>query len=393
MTELLVKAFVKDKDNIGSSAVRTSYGVLAGVVGIVCNLLLGIIKLLTGLLINSVAVMADAFNNMSDAVSSVISLLGVKLAGRPADKEHPFGHGRYEYVAALAVAFIVLQVALSSFKSSFDKILNPEDVSFSVLPVVILSVSMCLKLWLSFFNRKLGKRIESNVMKAASVDALGDVGVTGATVVSLLTAHFFGLNIDGYVGCAVSVMVFIAGINIARDTIEPLLGQAAGREVYRQITDKVMSYEGIMGTHDLIVHSYGPTRTMATIHAEVRNDANLEETHETIDRIERDILHEMNIFLVIHMDPIEVRDESVVEKKKCMRELVKALEPKAEIHDFRVVNGANQINLIFDLVLPFGYKKETELLEGILKGAREQDIRYQCVITVENSYVEEDSYE
>lgn len=392
MTEFLVKLFVKNKDNMQDQAVRTSYGILTSIVGIICNVILFAVKLIAGIVINSVSVMADAFNNLSDAASSVISLIGVKLAGRPADKEHPFGHGRAEYIAALGVSFLILQVGLSLFKSSFEKVLNPEIVKFNPIIIGVLVLSILVKVWLMVFNKKLGKRIKSTVMLATAADSMGDVLVTSATVISAVIAGLTGLQIDGYMGLIISVFVMIAGIGIAKDTLEPLLGQAVDREVYRSITSLVESYPGIVGTHDLIIHSYGPNRRMATIHAEIPNDIGFEKAHETIDGIERDVLDKMDIFLVIHMDPVEMNDVMVIEKKDMITDIIKNLEPKASIHDFRVVNGEYQINLIFDLEIPFSYSREEEqkLITGIMEETRKCDSRLNCVITPENSYIAEE---
>ncbi|WFR58006.1 cation diffusion facilitator family transporter [Anaerocolumna sp. AGMB13025] len=391
MTQLLVKLFVKNYNETDKSRVRTAYGVLSSIVGIICNTVLFGVKITIGLVINSISVMADAFNNLSDAASSIIGLVGVKLAERPADKEHPFGHGRFEYIAAFAVSFLILQVGISCFKSSFTKILHPSAAGFNWVLIGILVLSVFLKLWLSVFNRKLGRRINSNVMKATATDALGDVMITTTTIASIIIGKLTGLKVDGWMGAVVSVFVLLAGINIAKETLEPLLGEAVDREVYETITKKVESYEGIVGSHDLIVHNYGPSHTMATIHAEVPNNVNLEVAHETIDRIERDVLREMGIFLVIHMDPIEINDQKVVEKKKEVIMTIKELEPKATIHDFRMINGEEHINLIFDLVVPFSYKEhqEEELLLQIEKALKTLDDRYQVVITIENSYIAE----
>ncbi len=392
MTEILVKLFVKDYENTENAKVRTSYGVLSSLVGIVCNILLFLTKLIIGMLINSISVMADAFNNLSDAASSIISFIGVKLAERPADKEHPFGHGRFEYISALAVAFIILQVGFQLLKGALDKILHPEEMTFNPILVGILILSVLVKIWLSFFNRKLGKRINSTVMLATSADSRNDVLVTSATIISTLFVAWTGINIDGYMGLLVSIFVMYAGFNIAKETLEPLLGQAIEREVYQKITTMVESYEGICGTHDLIIHNYGPTHRMATIHAEVPSDIGFEHAHETIDQIERDVLQKLDIFLVIHMDPIEVNDTEVKEKKELVLEIVSRLEEKATIHDFRIVNGEHQINLIFDLVLPYSYSKveEQKLLSKIVEEIRWKDPRYQCIITMENSFIAED---
>ncbi len=391
MTELLVKLFIKNNTNVDNQKVRTAYGILSSIVGIICNIFLFGIKLTVGMVINSISVMADAFNNLSDAASSVISFIGVKLAGRPADKEHPFGHGRFEYISALAVAFLILQVGFSLFQSSFKKVLHPEEITFNPILVGILCVSVLVKVWMMLFNRKLGRRIRSTVMLATSADSMGDVIVTSATVISAVVAGLSGLKIDGYMGVVVSVFVMLAGFRIAKETLEPLLGQAVEREVYEKITNIVESYEGIVGTHDLIIHNYGPTRSMATIHAEVPNNINFEKAHEMIDSIERDVMEKLDLFLVIHMDPIEVNDEMVLEKKKLILGIIKELEEKATIHDFRIVNGEHQINLIFDLVLPYSYTKEAEqkLLSRIVEEIRNNDARYQCIITMENSFIAE----
>ncbi len=389
MTNILVKWFVKDYEKTDNVKVRTAYGVLASIVGIICNFILFSMKLIIGLVINSISVMADAFNNLSDAASSVVSLIGIKLSERPADKEHPFGHGRFEYITALAVAFLILQVGFSCLRSAFVKVLHPETVEFRWLLTGILCLSVLLKVWLSGFNKKLGNRINSSVLKATSADAFGDVLITSVTILSIVIGRLSGLAVDGWMGLVVSLFVLYSGFNIAKVTLEPLLGEPVEREVYETITNMVESYEGIVGSHDLIVHNYGPSHTMATIHAEVPNDANLEKAHETIDSIERDVLRELGIFLVIHMDPIEINDTKVLEKKCMVVMVIEETEPKATIHDFRVVNGDNQINLIFDLVVPFSYdeKREQELMLRIMEAIRNIDERYQCIITIENSYI------
>lgn len=392
MTELLVKLFVKNKDDIEDRAVRTSYGSLSGIVGIICNVLLFALKLIIGIIINSVSVMADGFNNLSDAASSVISFIGVKLAGRPADKEHPFGHGRLEYITALAVSFLILQVAFTLFKSSFKKVLNPEAVIFNPILLGILVLSILVKVWLMVFNRKLGKKIKSTVMLAAAADSMGDILVTSVTVISAIIAGLTGWKTDGYMGIVVSIFVMLSGIRIVKDTLEPLLGQAVDRELYKKLSSFVENYPGIVGTHDLIIHSYGPSHRMATIHAEVPNDIDFEMAHETIDKIERDVLEIMDIFLVIHMDPIEMNDAMVIEKRDMVTHIIRSLDEKASIHDFRVVNGEFQINLIFDLVIPHAYTIEDEqrLLKKIVDEVRKHDTRYNCVITLENSYIAEE---
>lgn len=389
MTDLLVKWFVKDSDLWENPRVRTRYGILASIVGIICNVILFSVKFVIGLVIHSISVMADAFNNLSDAASSVISFAGVKMANRPADKEHPFGHGRYEYIAALIVSFLVLQVGFSCFKSAFEKIIRPEAVQFNPVLAGILGLSILVKVWLGLFNRKLGKRIRSSVMRATAADAFGDVLITSATVISVLVGAATGWKIDGYVGLVVSIFVLMSGFNIAKDTLEPLIGEAVTKEEHERIARFVEGFEGIVGTHDLIVHKYGPSYTMATIHAEVPKDADIENAHETIDRIEREAKKQLDILLVIHMDPIEVNDERILALKALTGGIVGEYEPEASIHDFRMVNGENQINLIFDLVVPYTYRteQEQELMFRIMDRLSEEDERYQCVITVEHSFV------
>lgn len=391
MVNLLVRKFVKNYQDTEDAKVRTDYGILSSIVGIICNVLLFAGKLAVGAAVRSVAVMADAFNNLSDAASSVIGFVGVKMAGKPADSEHPFGHGRIEYIAALAVSFLVLQVGFTFFKNSIEKIRHPEDLSFDLIPVLILLASVCVKLWLGYFNKVLGKRINSSVMQATATDALGDVITTLATVASILFFHFTGINIDGFVGLLVSLVVMWAGIGIARDTLEPLIGQPVDRELYKKITDFVESYDGILGSHDLIVHNYGPTRSLASVHAEVPNDVDVETSHEIIDRIERDAVKKLGLFLVIHMDPVEVRNERVAELKEQVESAVKEIDERLSIHDFRLVAGEQQINLIFDVVVPYSYneKEKNQLCMDIKERISRMDPHYQCVITLENGYVAE----
>ena len=391
MTDLLVKMFVKNYEDTDNISVRTAYGVLASGVGIACNVLLSLAKMMVGMLLHSVSVMADAFNNLSDAGSSIIGLAGVKMAEKPADEDHPFGHGRIEYVAALIVAFLVIEVGFTFFKDSISKIRHPEELRFQMVSIVILGMSILVKLWLGMFNKKLGKKIDSQVMMATAADSLGDVIATAATVVSILFWKVTGINIDGFVGLGVSLVVMWAGIGIARDTLEPLIGEATTPEDYRRIKKFVEKYDGIMGSHDLIVHNYGPGRSMASIHAEVPNNVSIEVSHEIIDRIERDAAKELGIFLVIHMDPLETEDQTVLKVRKKTEKAVEELDSRCSIHDFRMVKGEDQMNLIFDLVVPREYseKKGDELMIRVIERMQEIDKRYQCVITLENSFVAE----
>lgn len=388
MTDFLVNIFIKDSTNIESTEVRTRYGMLASVVGIFCNVLLFSVKLTIGLILSSLAVTADAFNNLSDAASSIISFIGVKMAGKPADAEHPFGHGRIEYIAALIVSFLVIEVGFTFFKSSISKILHPEEISFDLVPFVILILSILVKLWMAFFNNKLGKRIDSKVMLATAADSLGDVITTSATVLSIIICHFTSINVDAIAGLIVSAIVIWSGISIAKDTLEPLIGERVPAELYQKITDIVESYDGIVGTHDLIVHNYGPNRSMATIHAEVPNDINIDVSHEIIDKIERNVKKDLNILLVIHMDPVEMRDEEVLSLREKTSRIVHALDPELNFHDFRVLKENEQRNLIFDLVIPDSYseKDANRVMHQLVSLLHEMDENVECIITLDRSF-------
>lgn len=392
MIDFLVKRFVKDYENVENAQVRTSYGVLASLTGICCNLLLFFSKLFAGFLVNSISVMADAFNNLSDAASSIIGFVGVRMAEKPADEEHPFGHGRMEYIAAFVVAFLVIQVGFSLLKTAVEKILHPESLSFSMLSVGILCVSVLVKLWMASYNRKLGKRIHSTVMMATAADSLGDVAATSATIVSLLVFRLFGINIDGLIGLVVSVLVLIAGINIAKDTLAPLLGEAIEPDVYQRITEFVESYDGIIGSHDLIVHNYGPSRSMASIHAEVPSKVDIEDSHAVVDQIERDAMEKLGIFLVIHMDPVETDNELAAMLKEMTIDVILHLDSRLTLHDFRIVQTPARINLIFDLVVPREYTRQMreELTRQVCEKVRERDSRCACNVTAEYSYQQEE---
>ena len=389
MTDFLVKCFVKDHDKTEDPQVRTRYGILASIVGICCNLLLFASKLFIGVLVNSVSVMADAFNNLSDAASSIIGFIGVRMAGKPADSDHPFGHGRIEYISAFIVAFLVIQVGFSLFKTSLGKVLHPEEVYFKWISVLILLISVGVKFWLSLFNRKLGSRINSKVMEATAADAMGDVMTTSAAILSLLALKYLNWNIDGIVGLAVSVAVMYGGLNIAKDTLAPLIGEAIEPEVYEEISNFVEGYEGILGTHDLIVHNYGPSHSMASIHAEVPSNYDPEYSHEIIDRIEREAMEQLGISLTIHMDPVEMKDENVLKIRKVAEKILRELDPSCSLHDFRIVHGTRQINLVFDMVIPIDYDEErrNELPLLMMERLKQIDNRYECVITVDYEFV------
>ncbi len=389
MTNFLVKLFIKDKKNVDDMEVRAQYGSLAGIVGIICNLFLFMMKLVIGIIVNSISITADAVNNLSDAASSIVSLVGVNMAKKPADEEHPFGHGRVEYIAAMIVSFIILLVGFGLFKSSFDKIIAPEALGFSWVLFGILGVSVLLKIWLSLFNHTLGVRIHSGVLKATSVDAKNDVIVTSVTMLSLLIGKFSGIMIDGWMGLLVSAFVIYSGFNIAKDTLMPLLGGAIEKDVNDKISDIVMRFPQIMGNHDLIVHNYGPCNSMASIHVEVANDSDLQEIHDIVERIEKQVFIETGISIVIHVDPVEVKDEIVLESQRIVTEIVLQNEPDADIHDFHVIQKHDQMELIFDLVVPYSYKDTDKaiLLNHITSQLFELNPNYHCAITIENSFI------
>ena len=391
MTDFLVKHFVKDYEKTDNADVRTSYGILSSIVGICCNILLFAAKLLIGIGMNSLAIMADAFNNLSDAASSVISFIGVKMANKPADKEHPFGHGRIEYIAALIVSFLVIEVGFTFLKSSLEKIRNPEEITFELVPFLILVLSVGVKLWMAFFNRKLGNRIQSKVMLATSADSMGDVITTSATILSTLICHFLSINIDAIAGLVVAGLVMWSGISIAKDTLEPLIGQSTDPDLYRKIMESFSSYDGIVGTHDLIVHNYGPGRRMASIHAEVPRDVDIEVSHDIIDRIEREVGKKLGILLVIHMDPVEIHDAAVLATKEKVRNVISILDPELSFHDFRMINGSERKKLIFDLEIPYSYQKKDcdRVISQIGALMKEMDEQYDCVINIDKSYVAE----
>lgn len=389
MSNLLVKLFIKNYDNTGDVVVRTAYGVLASIVGIVCNVMLFVVKIIVGFLLGSISVIADSFNNLSDAASSIIGFVGVKMAEKPADKEHPFGHGRIEYISAFIVAFLVIQVGFSFFKGSVEKIVEPQTITFNSVSVIILAVSVLFKLWLGFFNRSLGKQVDSKVMKATATDSFSDAAITLLTIISILVAAVWEVNVDGFVGIGLSLLVIWNGINIAKDTLAPLIGESASPKLYEQLKSKVESYDGIVGTHDLIVHNYGPGRSMASIHAEVPADVNALVSHEIIDRIEEEVLSEMKVFLVIHMDPVETNNENVKKYKRMIEDIVKSIDEEMEVHDFRIVEGNIQTNLIFDLVVPFSYKvnEDEKIRKAISDIVSSQDEHLKCVIKIERGYM------
>ena len=388
MTERLVRRFIPDWEKVQEPAVRERYGILSGAVGIFLNLLLSVGKMLAGLLTGSIAVTADAFNNLSDAGSSVVTLVGFKLAGQKADDSHPFGHGRIEYLAGLLVSLLILMVGVELGKSSIEKILRPEPVEFSLLSVVILAVSILVKLWMSQFNRKLGKRIDSAAMEATATDSLSDVVATSAVLAGTLVGGFTGVSIDGWVGVVVAVFILRAGWGAAKDTLDPLLGSAPDPVLVKQIQELVMSHKQVVGMHDLVIHDYGPGRRMCSFHAEVPQSDDIMEAHDAIDHIEREIYQKFGVETTVHMDPIATEDEEVNHLREQVRGLVKELDAGMSIHDFRVTRGPQHTNLIFDVVVPHSCKlSDQEIVRQITEKVRTLDPNYYAVLQLDRAYV------
>ena len=382
MTSLLLRLFVKNHDDTENPVVRGAYGKLAGAVGIVCNLLLFAGKLLAGILSGSVAVTADAVNNLSDASSSLVTLLGFKLAERPADEEHPYGHARIEYISGLVVAALILLIGAELAKSSFSKILHPETVEFSLLTLGVLVGSILVKLWMALFCRKLGRRIDSTTLLATSADSRNDVISTAAVLVGCLVGYFFDVKLDGYIGMAVALFIIWSGCSIAKDTINPLLGERASEELVRNISDLILSHEKILGIHDLMVHDYGPGNCFASVHAEMDSAEDPLICHDIIDDIERDALRELQVHLVIHYDPIVTDDEELNAARALVEQEIRSIDESLSLHDFRMVRGPGHTNLIFDLVIPYSMEdRKAELKARIDERLQRQDRKYYTVIT------------
>lgn len=389
MTDLIVKAFIKDYKNVTDSKVRMKYGILSGCVGIALNVILCLMKFFVGSMTGSIAITADAVNNLSDAGSSAVTVFGFKMAGKPADKDHPFGHGRIEYITAMIVSFIILFMGVELAIQSVEKIRTPEDVRFSLVGAIIIAASILGKLWLAFFNKRLGKKIDSPAMTAVVADSISDIAATSVTLTALILANFFPtLHIDGWLGIVVACFVLKAGFDIFRDTLSSLIGRPPSKELVEEMKNKIMSYDHVSGIHDLIMHNYGPDHFFATVHVEIPADIDVMVGHDIIDNIENDIKKEMGIDLTIHYDPLVVNNERVTELREMTEEIVKGISPDLSIHDFRVVDGPMHTNLIFDVVLPYGFKeKPNDIINEISLKISEVNNTYFTVIKAEHSFV------
>lgn len=388
MSKLLVRLFIKDYQNTKNASVREKYGYLGSVTGIIVNIILALGKYFIGTITHSIAITADAINNFSDSVSCVITLISFKMANMKPDKEHPFGHGRIEYVAALIVGFIVELMGYELIKSSIEKIRNPETVVFSIPAVVVLLLSIAGKLWLAIFNRYLGKQIDSTAMSAVFTDCIGDITATSVTLISLILSLFTKLPIDGYMGIVVSLFILYAGFGILKESIGIILGRPPSKELVDELVGFIMSHDDILGIHDLVIHSYGETRIFASIHTEISADGDLLKIHDVIDTIEKKVMENFGIELVIHMDPIVTNDEKVEKHYQILNKTIKEIDDALDIHDFRVVEGPTHTNLIFDVVMPHKYRLSAdELKSTITDEIRQVNPQYCLVITVDNCYI------
>ena len=388
MIKLLTKLFIKDHENVTSAAVRRAYGTMCSLYGIFLNLLLFAGKYIAGLISGSVAITADAFNNLSDAGSSIITLLGFAIAGKKPDPDHPFGHGRAEYLAGLVLSGVIILMGFELVKSSFEKILHPEPISSGLLPAVILVCSILVKFYMCLYNRSVGKKINSAAMQATATDSLSDSIATTVVLLSMGISYFFHVNIDGYAGLLVAVFIIYAGFNAAKDTVSPLLGQAPDPEFVQQVADIVTAHPEVVGIHDLAVHDYGPGRVMVSLHAEVSGDGNIFDLHDAIDTAETELKEQLGCIATIHMDPIEADNTEVSQMRAAVAEKLKELDDVISIHDFRMVPGPTHTNLIFDAAVPADYKKSDEELAASIRLYFHQTWPDRnAVVNIDHSYI------
>lgn len=388
MTQLLIRSFIKNYENTQNPIVREKYGLLGSFVGIACNILLFISKLFIGILSGSVSITADAINNLSDAASSLVTLVGFKISSKPADQDHPFGHARVEYVAGLVISFIIIFLGLQLAGSSVSKIFSPSALTVAPMTIIVLVLSILVKLWMSFFNRYLGKKIQSTTLNATATDSLNDVIATGSVLVSMAIFHFTSINLDGFIGLIVAGFIIYSGINVIKETVSPLLGEAPTDELVNSIQSKILTYKGVLGLHDLVVHSYGPSRCFASVHVEVSASDDILVSHDLIDGIERDFAIEMGIHLVIHLDPIIKGDEVSNLLQAMVLDIIQIIDPSLSIHDFRAVQGVTHTNLIFDVSIPADFKKsDKELAYLIDQYIKEKDPTFHTVMTMDRNYI------
>jgi len=388
MISLLAKRFIKDYNNMKSSHVRHSYGMLCGIVGIVLNVFLFAGKFLAGTISHSIAITADAINNLSDAGSSFIALAGFKLASQKPDPDHPYGHGRIEYLSGLFVSLLIILMAVELIKTSFDKIIHPTETTISPLVIVILVASILVKLYMSVYNKTIGNMIDSTALLATAADSRGDMLATLLVLVSSCISYFFGIQIDGYCGLLVGLFILYAGFNAAKDTVDPLLGKAPDKEYVQKIEEIVTSHDLILGIHDMMIHDYGPGRVVVSLHAEVPSDGDILEMHDLIDHIEHDLSEMCNCEAVIHMDPISVNDPETAELKEQIRSIIQSIDTNLQFHDFRIVKGPTHTNLLFDVLVPYKFPiKDSELVVQIDRKVKELNPTYFIVVKVDHTYI------
>ena len=387
MIKLLAKIFIKDSQNTADSKVRVAYGYLCGAVGIALNILLFAGKIIAGTISGSVAVTADAFNNLSDAGSSIISLIGFRLASQKPDPHHPFGHGRFEYIASLIISIIIVLMGFELGKSSFEKIVAPQAVEYSAVTFAVLGVSVLVKLYMFFYNNSVGKKIDSATMRATAMDSISDAVSTGAVLISAVIAMITNLALDGWMGLVVAVFIMVTGFKSAKETIDSLLGTPPSPEFVKQIEDMALQYDDIIGVHDMIVHNYGPGRTFVSLHAEVPSDGDIVAIHDTVDNAEREIAKELGCLVTIHMDPVDVHDEHTAQLREKVSEIIKQINPDITFHDFRVVSGPTHTNLIFDIVSPMDCRlSDQELADTIADKIHQCNESYFAVINVDKDF-------
>ncbi|MDD3106782.1 MAG: cation diffusion facilitator family transporter [Bacilli bacterium] len=388
MSSFLAKQFIKDYQSIHKAKVRTEYGKLAGFVGIVSNFFLSALKVAIGIIIGSISILADGLNNLADAASSVITLVGFRLSSMPADKDHPFGHQRLEYITGLIVSFIILGVGFILLYNSIMKIINPIVFEMNWVFLGLLIVAIFIKLWQGFFYRKYGKLIKSKALIATARDSFNDVIVTCGVLISALIIKIFGINLDGYMGVIISAFIILSGFQLVKETISPLIGEAPSKEFVKKVSTKILSYPGVLGIHDLIIHNYGPAKTFVTVHVEVDNTVDVSVSHDIIDNIEHDFLKQLEVTLVIHMDPIDVKNPYVLELKEQINTIVFGLDKRLTFHDFRIVRGPSHTNVIFDLVVPLEFEMTNgEIKEYLASKLSEIDKGLHLVITFDKEAI------
>ncbi|MGL5575020.1 MAG: cation diffusion facilitator family transporter [Sarcina sp.] len=391
-SKILIKKFVKDSENYTDEKVRSSYGYLASIIGIISNILLFIVKFIIGFITGSIAITADAFNNLSDVLSSIITIIGFKLAQAPPDKEHPFGHGRMEYISAFTISFMVMLVGFEFLKTSIERILNPSLVKFELIPFILLIITVFVKIWLGYFNTRIGKKINSGAIKASGMDAFGDVFTSSCVAISFLASKFTTIPIDAYVGGFVSLFIIYAGFSLLKETINSLLGEAPDPEFSKQIINEIMNYENVIAVHDLIIHNYGVGNAIASIHVEFPADVDIIKMHNIIDQAEREMSEKHKLLLTIHMDPIYVaKGETAIIKEKILT-MIEYNPILKSMHDFRVIENNGITDLRFDIVVAFTKAKnimtDEEIIQSIKKNIEKEYPKYNCIITLDKDYTE-----